>query len=117
MKASDKPEMQGAEDAPEAATDDVKALAAQAMEAMHKAVDELTAVLRAHTPDAVSAMKQAGQTAGENIGDMAGDARDLGRAKLDDLGAAVRRNPLGWLALAAGAGLIVGLWNGRGARQ
>jgi hypothetical protein len=118
MKASDKADKKEAQDGPEDAPEaDANALSAQAMEAIHQAIDELASLLRAHAPDAVSALKQAGQAAGDNIGDMAGDARDLGRAKLDDLGAAVRRNPLSWLALAAGLGLVVGLWNGRGGRK
>ncbi len=117
MKADDGIERRDDEVGPDPAAADVTVLVAQAMESVRKAVDELTALFRAHAPDAVAALKDAGKAAGDNIGDIAEDARDLGRARLDDLGAAVQRNPLSWLALAAGVGLIVGLWNGRGGRQ
>ncbi len=105
------------EQAAEAAGEDVNALAAQAMDAMRKAVDDMTALLRANAPGAVSALKEAGKAAGDNIGDLAHNAGDIGRDRLDDLSAAVRRNPLSWLAAAAGLGLIFGLWNNRGGRS
>ena len=99
---------------------DVSALAAQAVDAVQKAVDDLTELLRGHAPEAAAALKEASRAAGENIGDLAhelkDDAREIGRARLEDLSVAVRRNPLTALAIAAGVGLIVGLWNNRGGR-
>jgi ElaB/YqjD/DUF883 family membrane-anchored ribosome-binding protein len=128
MNASDKLDPNELEKAAEAAgsgvSDQAKDLATQAVESMRKAVDEMTALLRANAPAAVEALKDARKAAGENISGLAGDARDLahdardlGRDRLDDLSVAVRRNPLTWLAVAAGAGLIVGLWNNRGGRE
>jgi ElaB/YqjD/DUF883 family membrane-anchored ribosome-binding protein len=116
MNAGEKRESKDMEQNAEAARADVNALAAQAMDAMRKAVDEMTELLRANAPGAVSALKEAGKAAGDNIGDLAHNASDMGRDRLDDLSAAVRRNPLSWLAAAAGLGLIFGLWNNRGGR-
>ena len=116
MNAGEKLESKDMEHNAEEARVDVNALAAQAMDAMRKAVDEMTELLRANAPGAVSALKEAGKAAGDNIGDLAHNAGDIGRDRLDDLSAAVRRNPLSWLAAAAGLGLIFGLWNNRGGR-
>jgi ElaB/YqjD/DUF883 family membrane-anchored ribosome-binding protein len=68
--------------------DDVDARSADDFEAVQKAINELTLQLRAN----------------------AANAADMGFARLDEVKEAVRRNPLQSLALAAGAGLIVGLW-------
>jgi ElaB/YqjD/DUF883 family membrane-anchored ribosome-binding protein len=73
---------------------DVDDLAAESVEALRKAADRLTVVLQAN----------------------AMTARDAGSAKIDEIKLAVRRNPLSALALAAGAGLIVGLWRQRNIR-
>jgi ElaB/YqjD/DUF883 family membrane-anchored ribosome-binding protein len=70
---------------------DVDELAAESIEALRKAVERLTAQVQAN----------------------ASSARDAGSVKLDEVKYAVRRNPLTALALAAGAGLIVGLWRQR----
>ena len=72
---------------------------------MQKAMGDLAALLGADTAATLDALRQAG--------DASRASRDLGREKLDDLTAAVRRNPFGWLAAAAGAGLVVGLWRNR----
>ena len=95
------------------ASPDVKLLLAQAVEAINKVVDDVSRLLKTDPADTVAAIKDAGKAASDNIGTFAHDASDMGRAKIDDLGAAVRRNPLTWLAVAAGVGLIIGLWNGR----
>lgn len=95
---------------------DPAALAAQAVEAIRKVTEELSRLLGAEG-EIASSLKNAGKAASENIGGFAQDAQELGRARLDDLGDAVRRNPLAWLAAAAGVGLILGLWNGRGGRR
>lgn len=68
--------------------DDVEARSADDLEALQKAINELTLQLRAN----------------------AANARDMGFARLDEVKETVRRNPLQALALAAGAGLIMGLW-------
>ena len=124
MSAGKKTEAKEAEQTSGAAGEEVKAdvsaLAAQAVDAVQKAVDDLTELLRGHAPEAAAALKEASRAAGENIGDLAhelkDDAREIGRARLEDLSVAVRRNPLTALAIAAGVGLIVGLWNNRGGR-
>jgi ElaB/YqjD/DUF883 family membrane-anchored ribosome-binding protein len=95
------------------AAPDVSVLLAQAVEAINKVVDDVSRLLKTDPADTVAAIKDAGKAASENIGSFAHDAGDMGRARIDDLGAAVRRNPFTWLAVAAGVGLIVGLWNGR----
>ncbi len=121
MTADKKFQSEEVRQAAEAGGADLNTLAAQAVDAMRKAVDEMTELLRANAPGAVSALKEAGKAAGDNIGGVAGDlahnARDIGRDRLDELSAAVRRNPLSWLAAAAGLGLIFGLWNNRGGRS
>jgi hypothetical protein len=63
--------------------------------------------------EAVAALKNVSKAASDNLGDFAQGAGEAGRAQLDDLGRAVRRNPLAWLAAALGLGLIFGLWQGR----
>jgi ElaB/YqjD/DUF883 family membrane-anchored ribosome-binding protein len=95
------------------ASPDVKLLLAQAVEAINKVVDDVSRLLKTDPADTVAAIKGAGKAASDNIGTFAHDASDMSRARMDELGAAVRRNPLTWLAVAAGVGLIIGLWNGR----
>jgi ElaB/YqjD/DUF883 family membrane-anchored ribosome-binding protein len=95
------------------ASPEVKLLLAQAVEAINKVVDDVSRLLKSDPADTVAAIKDAGKAASDNIGAFAQDAGDMGRARIDDLGVAVRRNPLTWLAVAAGVGLIIGLWNGR----
>jgi ElaB/YqjD/DUF883 family membrane-anchored ribosome-binding protein len=73
---------------------DVDELAAESVDALRKAVERLTAQVQAN----------------------ASMARDAGFVKLDEVKHAVRRRPLSALALAAGAGLIVGLWRQRDVR-
>lgn len=87
---------------------------AEALQAAQKAMEDLAALLGTDSAAAVDALKQAGRAASDRVAGIADDARDLGRAGLEDLSAAVRRNPLAWLAAATALGLIVGLWrNGR----
>jgi ElaB/YqjD/DUF883 family membrane-anchored ribosome-binding protein len=73
---------------------DVDELAAESVEALRKAVDRLT----------------------EQVQASASTARNAGSAKLDEVRHSVWQNPLTALALAAGAGLIVGLWRQRDVR-
>ena len=93
---------------------------AEALHAVQKAMEDLAALLGADSTATLDAIRHAGRAASDNLAGFADDAREAGRAaqdrgreKLDDLSAAVRRNPLGWLAAAAGAGLVVGLWRNR----
>ncbi|HUO53990.1 MAG TPA: hypothetical protein VMU18_04585 [Rhodoblastus sp.] len=90
---------------------------AQAMHAVQKAMEDLAALLGADSTATLDALKQAGQAASDNLVGIADDARDIGRAGLDELSASVRRNPLAWLAGAVGLGLIVGLWRNRAERS
>lgn len=70
---------------------DVNALALESVEALRKAVDELTTIARAN----------------------AVDTRDYSQAKLEEFSAAIRRNPLGYFAAGVGLGMVVGLWRQR----
>lgn len=70
---------------------DVDELAAESVEALRRAVDRLTAEMQAN----------------------ASTARDAWSAKIGEVKVAVQRNPLAALTIAAGAGLIVGLWRQR----
>jgi ElaB/YqjD/DUF883 family membrane-anchored ribosome-binding protein len=89
-----KPDLERIKDKARDVRVDVDELAAESVEALRKAVDELTAQLQAN---AVAA----------------GDAWSAKRNEVED---AVRRNPFTALALAAGAGLIIGLWRQRNVR-
>ncbi|WP_294537572.1 hypothetical protein [uncultured Rhodoblastus sp.] len=126
MNAGKKPDLKASEAASGVAGEDVKAgednaLASNAVDAVRKAVEELTELLRGHGPEAASALKEAGKAAGEHIDDLAHDLKDeagaFSRARLEELSAAVRKNPLAALSIAVGVGLIVGLWNNRGGRS
>jgi hypothetical protein len=88
----------------------------EALASVQKAVEELAALLGVDSTATIEALKKAGQTASDNLAGLAHGAKDIGDAKLDDLSAAVRRNPLAWLGAAVGLGLIVGLWRGRDGR-
>lgn len=111
---------------------------ADALRAVQKAMEDLAVLLGADSAATLDALKHAGRAAADNLAgfaegardmgrsaqdlgrsaqDLGRSAQDLGRDKLDDLGAAVRRNPLAWLAAAAGVGLVVGLWRNRGGRS
>jgi ElaB/YqjD/DUF883 family membrane-anchored ribosome-binding protein len=68
--------------------DDINAIASDNLDALRKAVDGLSTQLRAN----------------------ASGARDFGFASLDDMSDPIKRNPLASVALAAGAGLLIGLW-------
>ena len=70
---------------------DVKLLLAQAVEAINKVVEDVSRLLKTDPADTVAAIKDAGKAASDNIGTFAHDASDMGRARIDDLGAAVRR--------------------------
>jgi archaellum component FlaC len=91
----DMPNLDQIKDRAQDVRNDVNALALETVEALRKAVDELTVIASAN----------------------AADTRDYGQAKLDDFSAAVRRNPLGYLAAGVGLGLVVGLWRQRDIRR
>jgi ElaB/YqjD/DUF883 family membrane-anchored ribosome-binding protein len=96
------------------AAQDTSRLVAQAVAALQALAAELSSRTGAIDPaEAVAAIKGAGKAATDNLGALAQGAGEAGKAQLDDLGVAVRRNPLTWLAVAAGIGLIFGLWQGR----
>jgi hypothetical protein len=95
---------------PENPQDSEPAPVAEALRAVQTAMEDLAALLGVDSVATLDALKQARHAAAENFTGVADDARDLGLAKLEDLSAAVRRNPLAWLAGAIGVGLIVGLW-------
>jgi hypothetical protein len=90
---------------------------AQALHAVQKAMEDLASLLGADPEAAVNALKQAGQAASDNLAGFADDARDIGKAGLDEISDSVRRNPLPWLAGALGLGLIIGLWRNRAHRS
>jgi hypothetical protein len=98
---------------PQPAADDASSVT-QALNAVQKAMEELAALLGGNPAEAVKALREAGRAATDNLAGLAGDARDIGEAGLDELSDSVRRNPLPWLAAALGLGLIVGLWRNRG---
>lgn len=83
---------------------------AEALHAVQTAMEDLAGLLGVDSAATLDAFRQARHAASENLAGVANDAQDIGREKLEDLSAAVRRNPLAWLAAAAGIGLIVGLW-------
>ncbi len=91
----DKPDLDRIKDRAQDVREDVNALAAEAIDAMRKSVDELKAIVAAN----------------------ASNSRDLGYAKLQDLKVAIRRDPLSALLLSFGFGLILGLWRQRDVRQ
>lgn len=87
---------------------------AHALHVVQKAMEDLAALLGADPEATVNALKEAGRAATDNLAGLAGDARDIGEAGVEELSDSVRRNPLPWLAAALGLGLIVGLWRNRG---
>jgi hypothetical protein len=101
---------------PESPKESEPAPVAEALRAVQTAMEDLAALLSVDSAATLDALKQARHAATENLAGVADDARDLGLAKLEDLSAAVRRNPLAWLAGAVGVGVIVGLW-GHGGRR
>jgi ElaB/YqjD/DUF883 family membrane-anchored ribosome-binding protein len=103
-------------DRAEATGDQVGAIVTQAVEAMRRAVEELSEILGDNATNAGAALKEAGNAASDNLSDMADGARDMGRVKLGYLTSAVKKNPLAWVAAAAGVGLIIGLWRNRDQR-
>lgn len=113
MNAATEPEAAGPADEEQAASGEV----ATALHAVQKAMENLAGLLGVDSGAALDALKQAGQSASDNLSAAAGEARERGRETLDDLSAAIRRNPLLWLAAAAGLGLIVGLWRDAGGRK
>lgn len=103
-----------AEQNPQPAEDAAAPSVAHALNVVQKALEDLAALLGADPEATVKALKEAGRAATDNLAGLAGDAREIGEAGLDELSDSVRRNPLPWLAAALGLGLIVGLWRNRG---
>jgi ElaB/YqjD/DUF883 family membrane-anchored ribosome-binding protein len=103
-----------AQDKARDAAQDTSRLVAQAVTALQALAAELSSRASNIDPaETVAALRDAGKAASDNIGVFAQGAGEAGRAQLDELGVAVRRNPLTWLAVAAGVGLIFGLWQSR----
>ena len=94
----------------------VSAAVTQAIDAMRRVVDELSRLAAVDPSETVAALKGGAKAASAQAQDLAQGARGLSQARIEDLGDAVRRNPLAWLAAALGLGLIVGMWN-RGGRS
>jgi hypothetical protein len=88
----------------------------EALQSAQKAFADLAALLETDSAAALDTLKEASHAASDKVAGIAGDARDMSRLKLDELSAAVRRNPLLWLAGAMGLGLIMGLWRNRNGR-
>ncbi|HUO55648.1 MAG TPA: hypothetical protein VMU18_12945 [Rhodoblastus sp.] len=88
----------------------------EALQGAQKAFSDLAALLEVDSSAALDALREASHAASDKVAGFAGDARDMSRVKLDDLSAAVRKNPLLWLAGAVGLGLVVGLWRNRDSR-
>jgi len=92
---NDKTDLERIKDKAQDVREDVNALASETVEATRKALDELTALLRAN----------------------AYVTRDLGYAKLQDLSTSIQRNPLTSVALGVGVGFLFGLWRQRNVRR
>ena len=113
MKAATEPEAAEPAEIDQPASPEV----ASALQAVQKAMENLAGILGVDSAAALDALKQAGQSASDNLTAAAGEARERGQETLDEFSAAVRRNPLAWLAAALGLGLIVGLWRDSGGRK
>ncbi len=92
--AAESPELLRVKERAQDVREDVNALASETVLALRKAVDDLSTLLSSN----------------------ALDARDLGFMKLDEISASIQRRPLAAVGLAAGLGLIVGLWRHRDGR-
>ncbi|MDR3460811.1 MAG: hypothetical protein P4L76_00670 [Beijerinckiaceae bacterium] len=92
---NDKTDLERIKDRAQDVREDVNALALETVEATRKALDELTALVRAN----------------------AYVTRDLGYAKIHDLSASIQRNPLTSVAVGVGIGVILGSWRKGGGRR
>ncbi|TBW40385.1 hypothetical protein EYW49_04160 [Siculibacillus lacustris] len=97
--------------------DDVAALARQAVEAIRQAADAFAAQAGVKSDEAVAAARAAGTATIDGIGAVAGDARALTENGIDAIGRSVARNPVAALAIAAGAGLLLGWMTRSDARR
>lgn len=97
--------------------EDLIDLARQAVEAIRKAADELAATAGNKADSAVSAARAAGTATADSIGGIAGDARSLAEDTFDSLGKTIGRNPIAALAIAAGTGLLLGLFSRSDSRR
>ncbi len=91
----ERPDLDRIKDRAEDVRKDVNALALETVDALRKAVDELTVIASVN----------------------AAGTRDFGNAKMEELSAAIRRNPLSFVAAGVGVGLIIGLWRQRDIRR
>ena len=91
----EKPDFDRIKDRAQDVRKDVNALALETVEALRKAVDELTVIASVNA-----------------VG-----TRDFGNAKLEEFSASIRRSPISFVAAGFGLGLIIGLWRQRDVRQ
>lgn len=89
--------------------DDVSQLARAAIEAIRSAADDFAAKAGVAKSDTVDAVKSAGRTAAEGLGVAAEEARAVAETGLDQIGRMVVKNPIAALAIAASAGLVLGM--------
>lgn len=89
--------------------DDIGNLARAAIESIRKATEDFAARAGVSKGEAIDAVRNAGQAAMNSFGTVAGEARAVTESGLDSIGKQVVRNPLAALAIAAGAGLLLGL--------
>lgn len=88
---------------------DITVLARQAVDSIRKAADEFAERAGVTTDDAANAARQVANATAQGLGNLAGEARVLGESGLEAIGKSVNRNPVAALAIAAGAGLVLGL--------
>lgn len=89
--------------------DDISQLARAAIDAIRSATDEFASKAGVAKSDTVDALKHAGKSAVDGLGAAAEEARAVTESGLDQIGKAVVRNPIAALAIAAAAGLVLGL--------
>jgi ElaB/YqjD/DUF883 family membrane-anchored ribosome-binding protein len=89
--------------------DDISQLARAAIDAIRSATDDFAAKAGVAKSETVDALKHAGKSAVDGLGVAAEEARAVTETGLDQIGKAVVRNPISALAIAAAAGLVLGL--------
>jgi hypothetical protein len=87
---------------------DAAALAAQAVDAIRKAADAFATQAGVKTDEALSAARYAKAATVDGLGYVARETGVVTEESVDALGRSVARNPLTALAIAAGAGLVLG---------
>jgi ElaB/YqjD/DUF883 family membrane-anchored ribosome-binding protein len=80
-----------------------------AVKAIRAAVDEFTLAASVAKSETADALKNAGYRAAGQLNDLAGGAQDYADRSVASLSRSVSANPIGALALAGGAGVLIGL--------